>query len=297
MFVGIVAIVLASVGLAAGPRPNPPSHGAAQPRSTPRADGSAVGRSEIEKYYVARTIGVAGDVERTRVVSKEVLEELGYELRPGAGRTLETAWRVLETGQSDPRTARRSRISVSINEESPVRTSPSCDVTLEVEATTQVEEGDGRWTWQPWTREPASDSERAAFEVVVTALAKRLPRPDPDAPPPDDSMPPTRAAPESLPSERIPTFELGKGGIGPMPLFQPMPSYPASARPLRLSGTVVLEILVDHTGQVAEVRVIESSPSFDDAAVEAVEKWRFQPIIVNGKPIRWKGIVRHHFKP
>ena len=64
------------------------------------------------------------------------------------------------------------------------------------------------------------------------------------------------------------------------------PEYPELARKARAQGKVLLEIVVGTTGEVEEVRILRSDPLFDQAAVEAVRKWRYQPALQGGRPVR-----------
>ena len=60
-------------------------------------------------------------------------------------------------------------------------------------------------------------------------------------------------------------------------LEAPQPRYPLMALRRKLEGEVVLELRIEANGSVGQARVISASPPglFDDAAVAAVERWRF----------------------
>jgi protein TonB len=73
------------------------------------------------------------------------------------------------------------------------------------------------------------------------------------------------------------------------------PEYPPLARQARLQGAVKLEILVDETGNVAEVSVVSGPPLLQRAALEAVKQWRYRPTILNGEPIPVRGTVTVNF--
>ena len=64
------------------------------------------------------------------------------------------------------------------------------------------------------------------------------------------------------------------------------PDYPEMARRVRAEGKVILGIVVGRTGEVEMVRVLRSHPLFDQAAVEAVMKWKYQPALQNGRPVK-----------
>jgi TonB family protein len=64
------------------------------------------------------------------------------------------------------------------------------------------------------------------------------------------------------------------------------PVYPEQARTQRIQGTVVLEAMIKEDGTVAHVTVLSGSPSsLADAARQAVQKWRYTPLELNGKPM------------
>ena len=84
-------------------------------------------------------------------------------------------------------------------------------------------------------------------------------------------------------------------GTGTSPVFdydapprlvrQTRPRYPQEAFVKRVEGTVVVEILIDASGRVSRTRVIESIPSLDEAARDAVSEWLFQPAVKRGHPV------------
>ena len=66
-----------------------------------------------------------------------------------------------------------------------------------------------------------------------------------------------------------------------IPLYKknPPPVYPRKARRRGVEGVVLLEVLVDISGRVADLRVLSSSGHrvLDKAALKSVKKWRFVP--------------------
>lgn len=53
--------------------------------------------------------------------------------------------------------------------------------------------------------------------------------------------------------------------------------YPEEAKLAAVQGNVVLECLIDETGQVAWVRVLTGHPLLSAAAVNAVKQWSYSP--------------------
>ncbi|HEY0505603.1 MAG TPA: energy transducer TonB, partial [Lysobacter sp.] len=64
------------------------------------------------------------------------------------------------------------------------------------------------------------------------------------------------------------------------PLSMPPPRYPPEALRAGTSGEVQVEFTVGTDGSVTAARVVRSNPAriFDREAVNAVRKWRFQPL-------------------
>jgi periplasmic protein TonB len=72
----------------------------------------------------------------------------------------------------------------------------------------------------------------------------------------------------------------GKGGVtGPSGGYQVKPRYPESARRQGVEGTVLLKVRVTEQGRVEAVQLERSTghPDLDQAAIEAVRRWRFEP--------------------
>jgi periplasmic protein TonB len=86
-------------------------------------------------------------------------------------------------------------------------------------------------------------------------------------------MPLARA--EALPSHGI------------RPIEQPAPPYPGSARRQGIEGDVILQLSVDEAGKLISVSVARGSGhrALDEAAIAAVKQWRFEPAVVDGRPV------------
>jgi len=81
-------------------------------------------------------------------------------------------------------------------------------------------------------------------------------------------------------------FNLADLDRAPVPVMQPAPIYPAAMKKLGASATVMVEFIVDVEGRVQNAVATESSyPSFDDAAVLGVQKWRFRPGLRGGAKV------------
>lgn len=72
----------------------------------------------------------------------------------------------------------------------------------------------------------------------------------------------------------------------PVPVRTVPPEYPAAMRDKKASGVVTVNCLVDEKGNVSESRVEKSTnEAFDQAALEAVKRWKFKPARQDGNPV------------
>lgn len=71
-----------------------------------------------------------------------------------------------------------------------------------------------------------------------------------------------------------------------LPIVKVAPVYPRRAQSRGLEGWVLLSFTVTETGSVINPVVIDAEPQgvFDRAAMKAVERFKYKPRVVNGKP-------------
>jgi TonB family protein len=89
------------------------------------------------------------------------------------------------------------------------------------------------------------------------------------------------------------------------------PVYPADAKAEKVEGMFQLAVVVGKDGAVRDARVVASSstpgrlddpkalngdPRLAKAAVEAVQAWRYEPILKNGQPVEAKMTISVNFK-
>ncbi len=77
---------------------------------------------------------------------------------------------------------------------------------------------------------------------------------------------------------------------GPRLVHRTRPVYPHDAFVQKVQGEVLLEILIDATGEVTRTRVLQSIPQLDAAAMRCVKEWRFEPALRGGRPV---AIIAH----
>ncbi|MEP3071620.1 energy transducer TonB [Maricaulis sp.] len=73
------------------------------------------------------------------------------------------------------------------------------------------------------------------------------------------------------------------------------PRYPAGAARAFVQGMVFMSFDVDEAGRVDNVEILSGFPAgvFDEAALEAIAQWRYEPAIEDGQPVRSEGHTTH----
>jgi protein TonB len=83
------------------------------------------------------------------------------------------------------------------------------------------------------------------------------------------------------------TYTSGVSGVtAPIVIFQVEPQFSEEARKAKFSGVVVLDIVVDASGNPRDIRVVRTAGmGLDEQAVAAVRQWRFKPGTKSGKAV------------
>jgi protein TonB len=75
------------------------------------------------------------------------------------------------------------------------------------------------------------------------------------------------------------------------------PEYPPLARQTHISGTVVIEAIIDERGNVVQARAVSGHPLLVAAALRAVLQWKYEPTSLNGQPVSVELQVQVSFHP
>jgi periplasmic protein TonB len=87
------------------------------------------------------------------------------------------------------------------------------------------------------------------------------------------------------PPEPTAPIHLHSGMKAPVKIVDVPPIYPSISRSAHIQGVVILEAVLDAKGNVTSVHVLRSVQTLDQAAVDAVQQWRFTPALLNGQPV------------
>lgn len=71
----------------------------------------------------------------------------------------------------------------------------------------------------------------------------------------------------------------------PVKVHHVAPIYPPLAISAQVQGDVFLDCVIDASGTITSVNVLRANPLLAQAAVEAVQQWRYRPTLLNGSPV------------
>ena len=165
--------------------------------------------------------------------------------------------------------------------------------------------------------------ERAPEPLSVTRPQKLPDRPPPKEPPPPPQSAAQKLAPPTAPALQVPqpalsdiplqitgVPQIGAAGVPAVPVEQPAaaiapatgapeidvtavptyrspPLYPPRAQRAGIEGSVTVEFTITTDGGVKDPRVVTADPPevFNEAVLNAILKWKFNPKVVDGRPV------------
>ena len=81
----------------------------------------------------------------------------------------------------------------------------------------------------------------------------------------------------------------------PRKIFEVKPIYPEDAKAAKVQGVVLLDVTVGTDGTVKGLRLTKSVPLLDQAAMDAVNQWQFEPALLNGVPVEVEVTITINF--
>lgn len=147
------------------------------------------------------------------------------------------------------------------------------------------------------------------LQMPVVAAVKGqpiLPKLDPIKPAPfkfsseigNPTLSKLHSAPVQKPVPTQNTTAQGTGttgtGLGKVKVIKhPKAVYPTQALLYKKEGKVVLKFTITTQGIADNIQIVESNPKglFDQAAIQALKQWRFEPAFINGKPVERSNVI------
>jgi len=154
---------------------------------------------------------------------------------------------------------------------------------------------------------------RPTLAAPATTLRRRILPAQPQVPslpePIETPVPDAQALPEG---DRIPETEISTASLPdpvhyaardldvyPQPLNRIEPVYPQTALAGEIGGWVTLLLLIDESGRVTEVSVVDTSPQdvFEESALRALAATAYSPAQRDGRAVRSRILVKVDYVP
>jgi TonB family protein len=92
-------------------------------------------------------------------------------------------------------------------------------------------------------------------------------------------------------------YKVGNGVSAPRLLHKVEPEYSKEARKARLTGTVLLRVIVGMDGKASDLKVVRGlGLGLDESAIAAVSAWRFEPSVKDGQPVNVFAQIEVNFR-
>lgn len=98
--------------------------------------------------------------------------------------------------------------------------------------------------------------------------------------------------PPDPPQKRVRISELSEAQL----IDRVMPTYPIPAQRAGIQGDVKLHALISRDGSIQSLSLISGPPLLVQAAVAAVQQWKYRPYILNGQAVEVETLITVSFK-
>ena len=91
--------------------------------------------------------------------------------------------------------------------------------------------------------------------------------------------------------------KVGHGVSAPVPIKTPQAKYTREARKKKIQGACLVRLIVDANGNPQNLKLVRSiGYGLDEAALEAVKKYRFKPAMKSGQPVAVEMAIEVNFR-
>lgn len=124
-----------------------------------------------------------------------------------------------------------------------------------------------------------SQVQRASENVAAPELAEVAPAPSP-------TVPAVLATAFSSPAVRLAEPIVSTGVVKGRLIYSVQPKYPVNAIQMHVEGEVVVHALIGKDGSIQELKPVGGgNPALVEAALKAVQQWRYEPSRLNGAAV------------
>jgi TonB family protein len=104
-----------------------------------------------------------------------------------------------------------------------------------------------------------------------------------------DSEPPPSPAPKPI------LRPVSGGVLNGAAIYLPPPMYPETAKRMRTSGLVTVEVVIDESGKVISATADNGPSTLRESAIQAALRAKFSPTKLSGQPVKVFGTISYKF--
>jgi len=147
----------------------------------------------------------------------------------------------------------------------------------------------GRAPVQASTPNPKTEPKQAATST---------PLPTPPRQKTETASPNTNSPASSNPDSTIGADSLGEGNINiALVSYFPIPKPDLTTLPRGTKGDVILDIVIDTTGKIADIKMASGlGHGIDETVIATVQQWTFHPATRDGQPIASEQELHFHYE-
>jgi TonB family protein len=139
-----------------------------------------------------------------------------------------------------------------------------------------------KWKFKPFIRggKPVKAATQIPFDFAFANKVTDVKIKGTLTPPVQSSGAPGANSPD-LPKE----IRVSQGVIAGMLVHKVVPVYPPEAKRARVQGAVILAAIIGKDGTIKSLHVLSGPPTLVDAAIGAVQQWRYRPYLLLREPV------------
>jgi protein TonB len=128
--------------------------------------------------------------------------------------------------------------------------------------------------------------------------ATPLPTPPTPKPSPSAASPNSESPASAQPDSAAGADALGSGNVNiALVNYFPTPKPDLSALPRGTKGDVILDIVIDTTGKIADIKMTSGlGHGIDEAVIATVQQWTFHPATKDGQPVASEQELHFHYE-